>query len=370
MHIKPGDAVLAVAAAVLAAFYTVSAIGDPTNAYGWAQAVLSWGFAASFGVLTSRPKTAAAALIALNAAWAAAWLAAPVNIGYTFWVLAVPVAVFVASRYADKRFALGVLAAACAWAFVSPFMWTWDEHFVLFYRQGSDRAVSLGLHWAVAAVAYLLGANLAAEHNARARAAEAKETRRAAARQQERQDIAREIHDVLGHSLTLIKAQANAGLASGREQEALRQINAAAGESLAEIRMLVRGLRDSDLGFAPVAGVGDVPALVQRFRAAGLEVTLDAMPIDVPPVTSHAIHRIVAEALTNATRHQIDPQVDARIAGGNPVVVEVASTGRVRPQPGTGVGLEGLRERAISAGGMLETSLTGQTFTVRAELAA
>ena len=46
MHIKPGDAVLAVAAAVLAAFYTVSAIGDPTNAYGWVQAVLSWGFAA------------------------------------------------------------------------------------------------------------------------------------------------------------------------------------------------------------------------------------------------------------------------------------------------------------------------------------
>ena len=93
-------------------------------------------------------------------------------------------------------------------------------------------------------------------------------------------------------------------------------------------------------------------------------------PIDVPPVTSHAIHRIVAEALTNATRHQIDPQVDVRIAGGNPVVVEVASTGRVRPQPGTGVGLEGLRERAISAGGTLETSLTGQTFTDRAELAA
>lgn len=370
MHIKPGDAVLAVAAAVLAAFYTVSAIGDPTNVYGWVQAVLSWGFAASFGVLTSRPKTAAAALIALNAAWAAAWLAAPVNIGYTFWVLAVPVAVFVASRYADKRFAQGVLAAACAWAFVSPFMWTWDEHFVLFYRQGSDRAVSLGLHWAVAAVAYLLGANLAAEHDARAREAEAKEIRRAAARQQERQDIAREIHDVLGHTLTLIKAQANAGLASGREHEALQQINVSAGESLAEIRMLVRGLRESGHGFAPVAGVGDVPALVERFRDAGLAVTLEAMPIDVPPVTSHAIHRIVAEALTNATRHQVSPQVDVRIADGTPVVVEVVSTGQVCSQPGTGVGLEGLRERASSAGGTLDAWLAGQTFTVRAELAA
>ena len=369
MHVKTGDAVLAVAAAVLAAVYTVSAISDP-GAAAWAQALLSWGFVAAFAVLTGKPRAASAALVALNTAWALVWLAAPVNLGYSLWVLAVPVATFVAGRYAGKRFALGVLAVACAWALLSPFMWTWDEQLVLFYRRGADGALTLALHWAAFAVAYLLGANLAGEEAARRRAAEAKEQRLAAARVDERQAIAQDIHDVLGHSLTLIKAQANAGLASGREREALQQINAAAGESLAEIRLLVRGLRESDRRFAPVAGIAELPALVQRFRNADMQVTLDAPPIDVPPVTSLAIHRIVAEALTNAARHQVDPVVSVRVTSGQTVVVEVVSTGRVCPQPGTGVGLEGLRERAASAGGTLEAWQAGETFTVRAELAA
>ena len=173
---------------------------------------------------------------------------------------------------------------------------------------------------------------------------------------------------MLGHSLTLIKVQATAGLVSGREREALQQINAAAGESLSEIRLLVRGLRESDRGFAPVTGVADLPALVQRFRDAGLEVALDAPPIDVPPVTSLTIYRIVAEALTNATRHQVNPVVSVSVTPGP--TVEVISTGQVRSQPGAGVGLEGLRERAASAGGALEAWQAGETFTVRAELAA
>ena len=78
----------------------------------------------------------------------------------------------------------------------------------------------------------------------------------------------------------------------------------------------------------------------------------------------------MAEALTNAARHQVDPVVSVRVTPGQTVVVEVVSTGRVCPQPGTGVGLEGLRERAASAGGTLEAWQAGETFTVRAELAA
>ena len=370
MHVKTGDAVLAGATAVLAAAYTVAVFGDLSVASGWAQAVLSWGFVAAFALLTAKPRIASAALVSLNIAWALVWLVAPVNLGYSFWVLSVPVAAFVAGRHTDKRFALGVLAAACTWAFLSPFMWTWNEQLVLFYRRGADGALTLALHWAGCAVAYLLGANLAGEEAARRREAEAKEQRLAAARVDERQAIARDIHDVLGHSLTLIKVQATAGLVSGREREALQQINAAAGESLSEIRLLVRGLRESDRGFAPVAGVADLPALVQRFRDAGLEVALDAPPIDVPPVTSLTIYRIVAEALTNAARHQVNPVVSVCVTPGPTVEVEVISTGQVRSQPSTGVGLEGLRERAASVGGALEAWQSGETFTVRAELSA
>ena len=73
---------------------------------------------------------------------------------------------------------------------------------------------------------------------------------------------------------------------------------------------------------------------------------------------------------TNAARHQVDPVVSVRVTSGQTVVVEVVSTGRVRPQPGTGAGLEGLRERAASVGGTLEAWQAEETFTVRAELAA
>lgn len=370
MRYKPGDLVLAVAVAILAAVYTASAFTQPTHAASWGQAVLSWGFVAVCVVLTSKPKFSSIALIALNVAWSVMWLVAPINLGFSPWVLAVPVATFIAGRFTGKRFALVVLTAACGWALLSPFMWTWDDNFVLFYRHGADLGITLALHWSACAVGYLLGANLAAEEAEWRREANAKEQRLAAAREEERRAIARDIHDLLGHSLTLIKAQANAGLAAGQEREALQQINEAAGQSLSEIRLLVRGLRESDHAFSPAAGIPDLPSLVQRYRDAGLEVSLEAPAVDVSPVTSLATYRIVAEALANAARHQVDPAVMVRIAPGETVVVEVVSTGQIRPQPGTGVGLEGLRERAASAGGTLKTWQSGETFTVRAELAA
>ena len=370
MRYKPGDLVLAVAVAILAAAYTASAFTQPTHAAGWGQAALSWGFVAVCVVLTSKPKFSSVALIALNVAWSALWLAAPVNLGFSPWVLAVPVATFISGRFTEKRFALVVLSAACGWALLSPFMWTWDDNFVLFYRQGVDLGITFALHWGACAVGYLLGANVAAEDEARRREADAKAQRLAAAREEERRAIARDIHDLLGHSLTLIKAQANAGLAAGQEREALQQINDAAGQSLSEIRLLVRGLRENEHAFSPAAGVSDLPALLQRYRDAGLEVSLEAPIGETSPVTSLAIYRIVAEAMANATRHQTDPVVTVRVAVGETVVVEIVSTGEIRPQPGAGVGLEGLRERAASAGGTLKAWQSGETFTVRAELAA
>ena len=150
------DLVLAGLAAVLALVYTAGACADPSDAFGWVQALLSWGFVAAFGVVTLRAKWASISMIALNAAWSAVWILAPINLGYTLWVLAVPVAVFVARRFVGGRFGAGVLAAAMVWALASPFMWTWDERFVLFYRSGVDAVLALAAHWAVLAVAYLL----------------------------------------------------------------------------------------------------------------------------------------------------------------------------------------------------------------------
>ena len=189
------------------------------------------------------------------------------------------------------------------------------------------------------------------------------------ARDEERRETAREIHDVLGHTLTLIKVQANAGLAGGHEREALQTIQAAAGDALADIRGLVRDLREENAGLQPAPGLRDIPELVERFRDAGLNVTLDLSAVSVPAVTGLAAHRIVAESVTNAAKHQVDPVVHVTVEpaeGG--VAVAVVSTGRRAPQPGAGAGIEGMRERARATGGTLDVTYDGDTVTVNARL--
>lgn len=361
MRWRTVDAVLAAPAAVLALVYTAGACADPSDVFGWAQALLSWGFVAAFGALRARMRWASASMITLNATWSAVWMLAPINLGYTVWVLAVPVAVFVARRFAGGRFAYGVLAAAMAWSFASPFMWTWDESLVLFYRRGIDWGLMLAAHWAVCAVAYLVAANLAQEDRAR-------RERLHKAREAERLAIAGDVHDLLGHTLTLIKVQANAGLAAGNERETLTQISEEAGAALADMRQLVRGLRDGGVVLSPTAGAEELPELLHRFQEAGVNVSLEGTLPQVPAVSSVAAYRIVAEAVTNAARHQQDPEVRVRVETGQRCTVTITSTGPIRPRPGTGTGLEGCRERAASAGGTLETMQHGNTFIVRAEL--
>ena len=362
MRFHTADLVIAALSAVIAAVYTLSAITHPHDAAGWTQALLSWGFVAAFGVVRARVRWTSASMIALNVAWSAVWMLAPINLGYTVWVIAVPVAVFVARRFAGGRFAYGVLAAAMAWSFASPFMWTWDESLVLFYRRGIDWGLTLAAHWSVCVVAYLVAANLAQEDRA-------KRERLHKAREAERLAIAGDVHDLLGHTLTLIKVQANAGLAAGNERETLTQISEEAGAALADMRQLVRGLRDEGVVLSPTAGVDELPELIRRFQEAGVGVSLEGTLPQVPAVSSVAAYRIVAEAVTNAARHQQDPEVRVRVDAGQRCTVTITSTGPIRPRPGTGTGLEGCRERAASAGGTLETMQHGNTFIVRAELA-
>lgn len=374
VQFKPGDLVLAAFGVLLAAFYTVDAITNPGSVSGWAQAALSWGFVAALAVLRATPLVSAAALLALNVAWSVVWMLAPVNIGYTVWVATVPLAVFVARRFRRGPAVVAVTVVALAWAVISPFMWTWDERLILFYRQGWDALLMLVMHCAVVAVAYLLATNLAAEDAAevaaREREAREREERLLIAREEERLEIAREIHDLLGHTLTLIKVQANAGLAANQEHESLEQIRDVASDALGDIRMLLRGLRGDNPEFAPTAGLEELPATLQRFREAGVQVEYHApQHVQVPAVTGLAANRIVTEAVTNAARHQVEPQVSVALTPLDEALeVEVTSQGTIAPRTGAGIGLEGLRERAASTGGTLEVVQRGDTFTVRAVL--
>lgn len=379
MHVKSGELVVTLLGAVLALLHTALLFTEDAGAAEWAQMLLSWGFVAALSQWQSRPAVASALMVGLNVAWSVLWLIAPTNLGYTFWVVLVPLAVYTARRNAGggttkpqpgMRFAAVLTAAAAAWCVISPFMWTWDERLVLFYRRPVDAALMLALHWAVIAVAYLVAANGAADEETKENKARMREERLAAAREEERLNTARDIHDVLGHSLTLIKVQANAGLAAGTERESLELIRDTAGDVLTDIRLLVKGLRDEGPGLAPAATADELPAVIERFRASGMDVALDAPErLSMPTVTAQAANRIVAEALTNAVKHQENPAARVTVEQGSEgIVVTVASTGRVAPQPGAGTGIVGMRERARATGGNMDFTQDGNTVTVIATL--
>lgn len=379
VHVKSGELVVTLLGAVLALMHTALLFTGDAGAAGWAQMLMSWGFVAALSQWQSRPKMASALMVGLNVAWSVLWLIAPANLGYTFWIVLVPLAVYTARRNVRTEgtgartgmtFAVALTAVAVAWCFISPFMWTWDEQLVLFYRRPADAALTLALHWAVITVAYLVAANGAADEEAKENRARMREERLAAAREEERLDTARDIHDVLGHSLTLIKVQANAGLTAGTERESLELIKETASDALADIRLLVKGLRDEGPGLAPAAAAGELSEVIERFRASGMEVTLDAPEqLSMPNVTVQAANRIVAEALTNAVKHQENPVAHVTVEqGAGAIVVTIASTGHAAPKPGAGTGIVGMRERARATGGTLEITHEKNSVTVTATL--
>jgi signal transduction histidine kinase len=181
---------------------------------------------------------------------------------------------------------------------------------------------------------------------------------------EERLRIAREVHDVVAHSISAINVQSGvAAHLMDRDPEqarsALRRIKAASGEALAELRTTVGVLRDPDAP-APVRphhGLGDVEELLVGLRSAGLRVALDIGPLaSVAPDVQDAGYRIVQEALTNVLRHAEATSVRVRVAAdAGAVEVEVvddgAGTGAVG---GSGNGIRGMRERACALGGALE----------------
>jgi signal transduction histidine kinase len=203
-----------------------------------------------------------------------------------------------------------------------------------------------------------------------------------AALAEERARIARELHDVIGHEVTVIALQADAAaaaLAKAPERAAapIDAIRRSATEALAEMRRVVGMLRvaeEEDL--RPQPGLVDVPALVEQSRAAGAEVALTLRPPGRPTHASVelAAYRLVQEALTNARRHSPGAPVDVRVVGDDAeVVVEVVNRrdGAI-PAPrseSSGFGLVGMRERVRLLGGRLDAGPTdGGGFALTARL--
>jgi len=183
------------------------------------------------------------------------------------------------------------------------------------------------------------------------------------ARAEERNRIAGEMHDVIGHALTVSLLHVSSARLSldddapDEAKQSLAEAERLAQQSLAEVRAAVGLMRAHDPSdVTPMPEAGDVVELVESFRRAGaaVELEVDGDLAALGATRGLAVYRIVQEALTNAARHAPGSQVRVRIeTGRGDTTVTVASTGAPDPDAREGSGLLGMRERAEALGGRL-----------------
>jgi signal transduction histidine kinase len=199
--------------------------------------------------------------------------------------------------------------------------------------------------------------------------------------EQERLRIARDLHDVMAHTLTTINVQAATAAQlldrnPAHARSALETIEDASRDAIGELRAILGVLREgTDAPLAPAPGLAQLPDLVARARADGVDVDLDVegdRPTRLPDAVSLAAFRIAQESLTNARRHAAGADVRIALAFDPEtlrLVVENGATTTVAVN-GTapGVGIMGMRERAVTTGGTLDAQPVGRGFRVEARL--
>jgi signal transduction histidine kinase len=305
----------------------------------------------------------------------------------TFALLAFNLAVYSLAAYGDRRLAAGgvlvwagLLTLNQAW-FVAT---TWPLSVAHLYDVFNDYVLLAG--------AWVLGQGVrqrrlhAAELQDRAERLEREREEKARqAVTQERLRIARELHDVVAHSLSVIGVQAGAARLvldadpdPARAREAVAAIEVTANRAMTEMRRALGILRDSErpgAALAPLPGLDQLPALLDQVRAAGLPVRLTVEGVPRPLATSVdlSLYRIVQEALTNALKHARATSAEVRVCyGADDVTVEVGDDGR-GPSPaaagGQGAGTIGMRERVALFGGELRVGPRPEGgYAVRARL--
>ncbi|WP_432893347.1 sensor histidine kinase [Kribbella sp. CA-245084] len=182
-------------------------------------------------------------------------------------------------------------------------------------------------------------------------------------RNQERVALARELHDTVAHHVSAIAVQAQAGrvvagIQPQKAAEVLAAIEREASRTLAEMRSMVRVLREEEaVAYSPQLGVADLPALARANATPTVEVSLDGSLARLAPPVDAALYRLAQESLTNAVRHARSATrvgIDVR-REGDAVRLRVSDDGRTEPgpAPGHGFGLLGMAERAQLLGGSL-----------------
>lgn len=379
------DALVALAVVLVEAALTLTAPADLTDDLrvrddGW-PALIGWHVAATTPIVLRR--VAPWAGVGLAVAMIGAGFAIdqrPVSSGVTFLALTYTTA----ARFPLSRAAL---AAVLLWAPVLIMAAALPQ---LATTAGVSRAYVISLNVLVALVCFFIGRTVHARRaTIRAledRARTAEENQRALAEQavaDERRRIARELHDVVAHHVSVMGV-----LATGARRmlsrdpaaadEALGTIEETSRTALREMRRLLDVLRtdaEPAAELAPQPGLAGIEALVEQVREAGLPVTVrvDGVPTPLDPGVALTIYRIVQEALTNTLKHAGAATAEVRLSFGvHWLIVEVTDTGR-GPSPdsgrSTGHGLVGMRERVALYGGTLRVGpRPGGGFRVYAKM--
>ena len=328
-------------------------------------------FAAASGALYWRRSQPLVVLALTLAASALTW-----GFGSTYDFLGLPFALYSVGRYAtDDRWSYAAVGAAITVAAISdlvdegPLSDIGSAFFALFLVWYIGRRIRIRGDY----MRLLQGraAQLEREHAADARRAVAEERTR----------IARELHDVVAHRVSVMTVQAGAAktVAANDLAGALRAMEAveqAGRQALGELRHLLGVLRPQadvdELG--PQPGIADVPRLVDQLGEAGLEVslTMDDLPTDLPARVDLSGYRIVQEALTNVLKHAgPSARTEVRLStDDHGVVIEVLDHGHgVTSLPASGHGIAGMCERAQLLGGSLDAGpRPGGGFRVVAQL--
>ncbi|MFI1397239.1 sensor histidine kinase [Streptomyces sp. NPDC020681] len=257
-------------------------------------------------------------------------------------------------------------------------------------RQIDDTSLVMLAGWLISLVAVgrLQRTRLAYLHEVEQRALAAEREQEARARQsatEERLRIARELHDVLGHSISLINVQSSAVLhklskqpqpadALAAAEAALEAVKSTSKDALRELRSTLGVLRQADEAAptAPVSGLDRLGELVERACATGIEVRTrtEGTPRPLPPPVDLAAYRIVQESLTNVTRHANASTALITIAySEHDVRVRIDDDGQGSADAQSlGSGIMGMAERAKAFGGELTARNTADGFRVSARL--
>jgi len=361
-----------VALTVMSLLITLADAGSvqSTNRWGWASVTLAAGVVGTVAIWWRRkyPRLffALGAVLVL-----AAGATAP---------LMVAVFSFAIRRRDRTMLILALVAALCLLVPHSP-VWTWPD-------LTNTLAIVFGVLLAVTAGAYV-GARRDLLDSLRQRAAEAeaeRELRAEQARTSERSRIAREMHDILAHKVSLIALQAgglevNAQAKPELVTELAGQIRITAREALEDLRTVLGVLRNPDndqLELAPQPGVVDLQGLLDASRRAGVQVDLQIRPDDgslfaLPDALGRTVFRIVQEGLTNVYKHARGAATRITVDRG-PTIMTVTVANQ-RPVgagfllPGSGSGLIGLAERVGLVGGTLVSAPTADGgWQIRAEI--